>query len=82
MRKRSNHLPLPRCGRENPWAPAAPDGSPQALAYATAAFMLVAGAIVEWRRTVAWGTAALTAYFGLIVVVLMNGKVLLAPYDE
>jgi hypothetical protein len=26
-----------------------------ALAYAAAAFMLVAGAAVEWRRTAAWG---------------------------
>src|SRR5580765_8435293 len=43
------------------------------LAYAAAAFMLVAGAAVEWRRTTAWGAAALAGYFGLIVVVLMNG---------
>ena len=53
-----------------------------ALAYAAAAFMLVAGAAVEWRRTVAWGAAALTAYYGLIVVILMNGHVLLAHYAE
>jgi uncharacterized membrane protein len=51
-----------------------------ALAYAAAAFMLVAGAAVEWRRTVSWGAAALTAYFALIVVMLMNGSVLLAHY--
>ena len=39
-----------------------PKGFPDrtALAYAAAAFMLVAGAAVEWRRTVAWGAAALT----------------------
>ena len=53
-----------------------------ALAYAAAAFMLVAGAAVEWRRTLAWGAAALTAYFSLIVVILMNGSVLLAHYAE
>jgi len=53
-----------------------------ALAYAAAAFMLVAGAAVEWRRTMAWGAAALTAYFALIVVVVMNGRVLLAHYAE
>src|SRR5579863_1698124 len=53
-----------------------------ALAYAAAAFMLVAGAAVEWRRTVAWGAAALSAYFALIVVILMNGSVLLAHYAE
>jgi hypothetical protein len=34
-----------------------------ALAYAAAAFMFVAGAAVEWRRTAAWGAAALTAYY-------------------
>jgi uncharacterized membrane protein len=53
-----------------------------ALAYAAAAFMLVAGAVVEWRRTTAWGAAVLTAYFGLIVVVVMNGRVLLGHYAE
>jgi uncharacterized membrane protein YphA (DoxX/SURF4 family) len=53
-----------------------------ALAYAVAAFMLVAGAAVEWRRTVAWGAAALTAYYTLIVVILMNGRLVLAHYTE
>ncbi|MGB9429826.1 MAG: hypothetical protein WCC11_08125 [Gammaproteobacteria bacterium] len=53
-----------------------------ALAYAAAAFMLAAGAAVEWRRTVTWGAAALTAYYVLIVVILMNGRVLLAHYAE
>jgi uncharacterized membrane protein YphA (DoxX/SURF4 family) len=53
-----------------------------ALAYAVAAFMLVAGAAVEWRRTVAWGAAALTAYYTLIVVILMNGRLVLAHYAE
>jgi uncharacterized membrane protein YphA (DoxX/SURF4 family) len=53
-----------------------------ALAYAVAAFMLVAGAAVEWRRTAAWGAAALTAYYALIVVVLMNVRVVLAHYAE
>jgi len=52
------------------------------LAYTVAAFMLIAGAAVEWRRTVAWGSAALTAYFALVVVILMNGSVLLANYAE
>lgn len=54
----------------------------EALAYAAAVFMVVAGAAVEWRRTTAWGAAALTAYYALIVVVLMNGRVLLAHYAE
>ena len=52
------------------------------LAYMAAAFMLIAGAAVEWRRTTAWGAAALTAYFGFVVVVLMNGRVLLAHFAE
>jgi uncharacterized membrane protein YphA (DoxX/SURF4 family) len=53
-----------------------------ALAYAAAAFMLAAGAAVEWRRTAAWGATALTAYYALIVVILMNGRVVLAHYTE
>ena len=53
-----------------------------ALAYAAAAFMLVAGTVVEWRRTTALGAAALTAYFALIVVIVMNGRVLLGHYAE
>jgi uncharacterized membrane protein YphA (DoxX/SURF4 family) len=53
-----------------------------ALAYAAAAFMLVAGAAVEWRRTAAWGAAALTAYYALIVAILMNGRLVFAHYAE
>jgi uncharacterized membrane protein YphA (DoxX/SURF4 family) len=53
-----------------------------ALAYVAAAFMLAAGAAVEWRRTAAWGAAALTAYYAFVVVVLMNGRVVLAHYGE
>jgi len=53
-----------------------------ALAYAAAAFMFVAGAAVEWRRTAAWAAAALTAYYVLIVVVLMDGRVVLAHFAE
>src|ERR1700691_2045634 len=53
-----------------------------ALAYAAGAFMLVAGAAVEWRRSAAWGAAALTAYYTLIVVILMNGPLVLAQYTE
>jgi uncharacterized membrane protein YphA (DoxX/SURF4 family) len=61
-----------------------PDGFPHrtALAYAAAAFMFVAGAAVEWRRTTARGAAALTAYYALIVLILMNGPVVLAHYAE
>jgi uncharacterized membrane protein YphA (DoxX/SURF4 family) len=53
-----------------------------ALAYAAGAFMFVAGAAVEWRRTAAWGAAALSAYYALIVVTLMNGRVLLRNFTE
>jgi len=53
-----------------------------ALAYAAATFMLVAGAAIQWRRTASWGAGALTAYYALIVVILMNGRVVLAHYAE
>ena len=52
------------------------------LAQGAAAFMIVAGAAVIWRRTATWGAAALTAYYGLIVVVLMDGRVVLRHYRE
>jgi uncharacterized membrane protein YphA (DoxX/SURF4 family) len=53
-----------------------------ALAYAAAAFMFVAGAAVEWRRTAAWGAGALAVYYLVVVVVLMNGRLLPADYAE
>lgn len=53
-----------------------------ALAYAAATFMLLAGAALEWRRTMAWAAGALAAYFAFIVVLLMNGRVLLAHPAE
>jgi len=52
-----------------------------ALAYAAGAFMVVAAAAVEWRRVAAWGAVALTVYYTLFVVILMNGRVLLAHYE-
>ena len=52
------------------------------LAYGVAAFMLVAGAAVEWRRTLPSAAAAITAYFAFVVVLLMNGRVWLAHYAE
>jgi uncharacterized membrane protein len=51
-----------------------------ALAYAAGAFMVIAGAAIEWRRTVVWGAAALTVYYTLFVVILMNGRLLLRDY--
>ncbi len=52
-----------------------------ALAYAAGALMVVAAAAVCWRRTAAWGAAALTGYYALFVVVLMNGRLLLKYYS-
>lgn len=52
------------------------------LAYAVAAFMFVAGAAVEWRRTAAWAGAALAVYYALIVTVLMYGRLALVHYAE
>jgi uncharacterized membrane protein YphA (DoxX/SURF4 family) len=52
------------------------------LAYAAATLMLVSGLLVEWRRTAPLGAAVLSAYFVLVVVLLMNGRVLLAHYAE
>jgi uncharacterized membrane protein YphA (DoxX/SURF4 family) len=48
------------------------------LAYGVAAFMFAAGAAVEWRRTTAWAAGALAGYYGVIVVVLLDGRLLLA----
>jgi uncharacterized membrane protein YphA (DoxX/SURF4 family) len=53
-----------------------------ALAYAAAAFMLVAGTAVLWRRTAAWGAAALCAYYALVVVIVMDGRGVIAHYAE
>jgi uncharacterized membrane protein len=47
------------------------------LAYAAAAFMLVAGFALEWRRTVVWAAGALCVYYGLVVVLLMDGRMIL-----
>ena len=51
-----------------------------ALAYAAGAFLLVAAAAIEWRRTAVWGATALTVYYWLFVVILMNGRLLLKHY--
>jgi uncharacterized membrane protein len=47
------------------------------LAYAVAVFMLIAGVALEWRRTRLWAAAALAAYYGIIVVLLMNVRLVL-----
>jgi uncharacterized membrane protein YphA (DoxX/SURF4 family) len=51
-------------------------------AFAVAVFLLVAGAAVEWRRTVAWAAGALTVYYGLFVVILMDGPLALRHAHE
>jgi uncharacterized membrane protein len=55
-----------------------------ALVYAAGGFMVVAAAALECRRalrrTAAWGAAALTVYYTLFVVILMNGRLLLRDY--
>jgi uncharacterized membrane protein len=59
-----------------------PDNFPArtALAYAAGAFLVVAAAAIEWRRTAAWGAAALTSYYALIDVMLINGRLLITDY--
>jgi uncharacterized membrane protein YphA (DoxX/SURF4 family) len=70
-------------GKFDPGQPVPRDFPDRAvLAYAAAAFMFLAGAAVEWRRTVAWAAALLAIYYTLIVVLLMNGRMVLAHYRE
>jgi uncharacterized membrane protein len=52
------------------------------LAYAAGAFMVAAAAGLQWRRTATWSAAALTAYYALFVLILMNGPVMLAHFAE
>src|SRR5580693_254805 len=51
-----------------------------ALAYAAGTFTLLAAAAINWRRTAHLAAAALTIYYTLFVVVLMNGRLLLTDY--
>jgi uncharacterized membrane protein len=59
-----------------------PKGFPArtALALACGALILAAGAALEWRPIAVWGAAALTAYYGMVVLALMYGRVLLKDY--
>ncbi|HEX7020769.1 MAG TPA: hypothetical protein VF159_12195 [Gemmatimonadaceae bacterium] len=52
------------------------------LAYVAGAFLLLAGAAVVWGKTVRWGATALTAYYAIVVMILLNGRVLIAHYAE
>jgi uncharacterized membrane protein len=51
-----------------------------ALAYSAGVFMVVTAAAIEWRRTAAWGAAALTGYYAVFVLLLMNGRLLVSGY--
>lgn len=53
-----------------------------ALAYTADVFMLIAAGALLWRRTTAWGAAALAVYYGLVVVVVMYGRVIFRNYTE
>ena len=53
-----------------------------ALAYAAAAFMLIAGVAIEWRQATARAAAALMVYFAFVVVLVMNGSVLVTHYRQ
>jgi uncharacterized membrane protein len=50
------------------------------LAYCAGAFMVVAALAIEWRRTRVWGAAALTVYYAVFVLLLMDGRLLLSGY--
>jgi len=52
----------------------------EALVYAAGALILCAAAAVQSRRTVLWGAATLTTYYAIFVLLVMDGRVLLAGY--
>ena len=52
------------------------------LAYVAGVFIVVAAAAVELRRTVARAGAALAVYYGLFVVFLLDGRLLLTHCAE
>jgi uncharacterized membrane protein YphA (DoxX/SURF4 family) len=51
------------------------------LAYAAAILMLAAGLALEWRRAAQWAAAVLTAYFGVVVVLLMDARLVVAHFN-
>jgi uncharacterized membrane protein YphA (DoxX/SURF4 family) len=52
------------------------------VAYIADGLMVVAGAAILWRRTAAWGAAALGAYYGVVVVLCIYGHLLSGHYAE
>lgn len=59
-----------------------PDALPgrTALVYGTSLLILLAGIGMMWRRAAPWSAAVLAIYFGLIVALLENGRVIIAQY--
>jgi len=53
-----------------------------ALSYVAGALMVFAAAAVEWRRTAALGSAVLALYYGIFVVMLLDGRLLLTHYAD
>ena len=52
------------------------------LAYVAGVFIVISAAAVELRRTVARAGAALAVYYGIFVVLLLDGRLLLTHYAE
>jgi uncharacterized membrane protein YphA (DoxX/SURF4 family) len=56
--------------------------SGRGFAYLAAVFTLIAGAALEWRKSVVAGAAALAIYYLLVVIIIMDGPVLIDNYTE
>jgi uncharacterized membrane protein len=52
------------------------------LAFVAGVFLVFAGAAIQSRRTVARGGAALAVFYGLFVVLLLDGRLMLTHYAE
>ncbi len=50
------------------------------LAYVAGGFIVLSAAAIQWRRLASWGAAALTGYYLIFVLLLMNGRLLFAHY--
>ncbi len=46
------------------------------LAYAVAAFMTLCGLALQWRRATVWAAAALSVWYWVFVVLLMDGRMI------
>lgn len=52
------------------------------LAYVVGAALVAAGAGLQWRRTLLWASGALAAYWWLLVVLVMDGRLILRHWRE